>query len=172
MYSYDVMILSRRSSIAFIAGCVALALPGAAGSEAQEPPFTCSLAAGRPLGVTKPLRTQAQIRVRCNLRVHAEDFETNKGLVRVRPGPSLTGAASGESLSCGRESSKRPSCQGSIQPNTRVLIAIRLTQRRCRPKELRVRLNASGGRDCDPTGPPCPAIGLITKARTTSAYGC
>ena len=74
-------------------------------------------------------------------------------------------------------SDPRPAPRGAeawVQCNflvTRPRIRMRLGRPTCADPALRVRVTATGGLDCPPDE-ACPAIAIITRARSEGALGC
>ncbi len=144
---------------------------GAAPAPEVGPP-ACSLVAGPPFRASRPGTRTAQLWVQCNHRPDRLVFRSSKPLAAVVAEPTLYGATERDRLTCARRTRTLVICQGSVGADVRTRITVRLRERTCEPKQLRVRLETFGGLDCDPVGPPCPGLGLKAVTESPQAYGC
>jgi hypothetical protein len=136
----------------------------------DDGPPACSLAVTTPSGAP-PAPRGAVAWVQCNFHVTHLTLRSNARVAKVRRRPRLYGAEAGDRLACERTARRRAGCTGSLDSFTRPRIRLRLGRPTCSDPVLRVRVTATGGLDCPPHE-ACPAIGLITRARSEGALGC
>jgi hypothetical protein len=136
----------------------------------NDGPPACSLVVTTAQGDRPPPRG-AVAWVQCNFRVGHLTVRSNARIARVGTRPRLHGAGPGDRLTCERTARRRAGCTGSLGSFTRPRIRLRLGRPACSDPALRVRVTATGGLDCPPDE-ACPAIGLVTRARSEGALGC
>ena len=136
----------------------------------DDGPPACSLVVTTPSD-PRPAPRGAEAWVQCNFLVTRLTVRSNAPIAQVRKRPRLYGADAGDRLSCKRTARRRAGCTGSLGSFTRPRIRMRLGRPTCADPALRVRVTATGGLDCPPDE-ACPAIAIITRARSEGALGC